>query len=155
MKNDTLKWQEFEHPFRNKTTDWYWGLAIIVATIAIISIILTNFLFAIIAIIGGFTIALQVTRVPEEIDFELNERGLRAGSLLYPYATLKSFWVETEEGSPKIILESKKQFSPLILIPLNTKQVSTEEVRDYLKNNLKEKHLEEPFAHKLVDRLGL
>ena len=100
-----LNWQAHEYLYSEKTADWYWIVSIITISIAIIAIILNNIIFAILIIVSSFTLSLFASRKPEIIDVEINPSGVTVGKTHYPYAHLDSFWVETREFQPKIILK--------------------------------------------------
>jgi hypothetical protein len=86
----------------------------------------------------------------------LSERGVRIGSKLYPYLTLKSFWVEDLHDflAPKLLITSQKPMTPHIAIPL-PETIDSQEVRRYLLPHLAEEEQHESFAHHLSEMLGL
>ena len=147
-----LKWRAYEYLYSEKTTDWYWIVAIVTISIAIIAIILNNIIFAILIIVSSFTLSLFASRKPELITIEINASGVTVGKTHYPYAHLDSFWVETREFQPKIILKSKKIFMPFIAILID--EVHPEEVREALLSHLPEEEHVEPFLEKLLIYFG-
>ena len=147
-----LKWQAHEYLYAEKTADWYWIVAIVTISIAIIAIILNNIIFAILIIISSFTLSLFASRKPEIMTVEINVSGVTVGKTHYPYAHLDSFWVETRETQPKIILKSKKVFMPFIVTLID--DVQPEKVRDILLQHLPEEEHVEPFLEKLLIYFG-
>ena len=154
MENTPLKWEAEEYTYREKTPDWFYALGIIAVSIAGTSIIFKNYLFGILILVATFSLMLFAKRKPSLVSFELNDRGLRINRLLYPYSTLESFWITNHEhGSQKLLVQSKKMLSPLLIIPLG-ETINQEEIRSHLLNFLKEKEQNEPIAEKIMERLG-
>jgi len=101
-----IVWQAPEYQFREKGNDWY-------------SIVLHNFLFAIIIAIGGFAVAIYSSKRPDLVKFAVSHRGVKVKDILYPYDNLKSFWIEYDPPYRKeLIIESKKVMMPYIVIQL-------------------------------------
>src|SRR3954468_3465446 len=94
MDETSLRWEAFEDEHREKTEDWFWALWIIVITAALSSIIYGDYFFAVLIILGGILLAHFAKRQPQVVSYELNYRGLKIGSRIYPYQHIKSFWVE-------------------------------------------------------------
>ena len=91
---------------------------------------------------------------PHLIHFEITRRGVAIDDVLYPFATLESFWIdEDEHGHHSLILKSQRVIMPYIVIPLNeTTQLG--DIRDALLIRLEEEELEEPTSHKIFEFFG-
>ncbi len=154
MDNKNITWEAAEHEFRERTADWFWTLGIIIVSGALTSLILGNFLFSIVILLSGFALFLFGTRKPSVHQFELSERGIRIGPKLYPYLTLRSFWVEDqhEHLKPKLLIKSQKPFVPHLVIPLG--DLDPRSVHAYLLPYLQEEEQREPLAHHLFEWLG-
>ena len=149
---EKISWHTIEYLHREKTTDWYWIVGIITVSIALISIILTNIIFAILIFVSSFTLSLFASKKPEVILVEINTSGVSFGKTHYPYKNLDSFWIETREIHPKIILKSKKVFMPFIVIFIE--EVEEERVREVLLQHLPEEEHHEPLLEKLLIYFG-
>jgi hypothetical protein len=150
---DSLKWQAPEYHHYERSTDWFWAVGIITICIAILAFIFDNALFGILILLSAGILIFYVFRKPEDVEYEINKRGITVGKELHPYMTIESFWVETRNNiEPKIILKSKKSFIPYIIIPVHDE--SADEVASVLRNFLEEKELSEPMAHKVMEYLG-
>lgn len=149
---EKIFWKTQEYIHTEKTTDWYWIVGIITVSIAIVSVILNNIIFAILVIVSSFTLSLFASKRPETVGVEINPFGITFGNTHYPYAHLDSFWVETREHIPKIILKSKKVFMPFIVIFIE--DVPEEKVREILLEHLPEQEHIEPFLEKLLIYFG-
>ncbi len=154
MGNENIAWEAAEHEFRERTADWFWTLGIITVSGALTSLILGNFIFSVVILLSGFALFLFGTRKPSVHRFELSERGIRIGVKLYPYLTLRSFWVEDQHAhlKPKLLIKSKKPFVPHLVIPLG--DFDPLRVREHLLQHLEEEEQREPLAHHLFEWLG-
>ena len=147
-----ISWQAPEYFYTEKTSDWYWIVGIISITIAITSIVFNNILFALLILIGSFTLCLYASRKPNIITIKINDKGIMIGDLFYFYELLNSFWIEEKELHPRLILKSKKKLSTHIVAILGN--VSGEEIREKLQKNLVEEQMSEPFLEKLLIYFG-
>jgi hypothetical protein len=79
MGKDPFIWQAHEYYFQAKTTDWYWAVGIIGVSIAIISIIYGNVLFAMLVLISTFALSVFASKEPPLVRFEINKSGILIG----------------------------------------------------------------------------
>ncbi|MFZ2621493.1 MAG: hypothetical protein WAX85_02965 [Minisyncoccia bacterium] len=149
---EKISWKAKEYIHREKTSDWYWIVGIITVSIAIISIILNNLIFAILIIVSSFTLSLFASKKPQMIDVEIDNSGVTIGKTHYPYAHLESFWIETREHHPRIILKSQKVFMPFVIAFIEDE--NEEGLREFLLQHLPEEEHIEPFLEKLLIYLG-
>jgi len=154
QKGKTIEWSAHEHEHKPKSPDWFWALGIIAVSGALSAIIFGNPLFALLLIVGAFVLAIHAAKPPEEITFQISDRGVRIGSALYPYRTLESFFVEHDEDGrkPKLLLKSRKMFVPYLIIPLEG--VSPAEVEERLSEILEEEEMAEPLSQKVLEFFG-
>ena len=96
--------------------------------------------------------ALYGAKHAPELTIEIGERGIRVDNLLYPYLSLKSFWVTTN-AQPKLMIQSQKTFVPYIILPL-AEDVDPLIVREVLLPFIEEQEHVEPLPHRLMDYLG-
>ena len=92
-----LNWSTMEYEYKERSTDWYWALGIIILAGSITSIILHNYFFAILLILGGGCIIMFSIKKPEMVIYELNEKGLKINNQLYEFIKIKSFFVRMDE----------------------------------------------------------
>ncbi len=149
----SVTWEAPEHYYVEKKNDWYWALGILTVTAAFASIFLGNPLLGILIIIAGAITALLSSRVPNIIPFAVTTRGIRINDTLYPYGTLESYCIDTENSYASVLLiKSERMFMPLIVVPLPEEYI--EEVESIIETRLPQEHLEEPFAQKMLEFLG-
>ncbi len=149
---EKITWQAHEYIYTEKNTDWYWIVAIVTLSISIISILLSNIIFAILIIISAGTLTLFSSRKPELIHIEINQKSIIIGSIKYPFENLDSFWVEKNIGHERVILKSKKILMPFISVLIQG--VSPEEVQKILLHHLPEEEQTESLLEKFLIYLG-
>lgn len=157
--NESLSWSALEYEDRERSADWFWALGIIVVTGSIASIIYSNYFFAGLLLLSGVLLGFFAKKKPEMIDYELNTQGFRAGSRLYTYDTIKSFWVQSRNAPggavPKSILflNSSRSFMPILTIPIE--ETMEENIYNFLlSKNIEEKEMREHPTDKIMEALG-
>lgn len=154
-KPNRLIWQALEHNhYKKKSTDWFWGLGIITAGLAVLIFFFGNFLFGVIVVLFAITSGLIVNRKPRVIEFEINRKGVRAGNILYPFSNLESFWVDDGEFDDKIIFKTRKSLHPYLIIPFDSTQINADILSDFLLNYLNEEEMDEPVHQMLLEIMG-
>ena len=140
-----IKWSAPEYEFHEKTPEWYWTLGIITAALVLAAVILRNFLFAVFAVLAGFSVGLYGARRPRLVSHEINSGGVSFGNRNFNYENIDHFWINYNPPLKKeLILESKKTFSTHTAILLG--DADPEQIRRYLLQYLKEKKIEESLV---------
>ncbi len=152
MENNRVLWTapEYENHFRGN--DWYWAFGIIVISSIVGSILVHDYLFAIFIAIACGTILVFHHREPELIEFEIFEGGVRAKDTTFNFSKLNSYWIHEDDRGAKLLLHSKREIMPLIILPLD--ENSIEEADVILSDHLKKEELQESHSHKIMDYLG-
>lgn len=151
---DKISWQHHEHTHKERSVDWFWSVAIIAIGAVILCLFFKLFLFAITIILFTLLAFHNAKKHPPLLRFEITRKGVRAGSTLYPYSMLESFWVEDTDYRDNILFRSKKPFSPILAIPFDSTEIDPELIRDYLLDYLNEEELEEPLYQILMEWAG-
>lgn len=149
---DKFSWNTLEYIHTEKTNDWYWIVGIVTISIAVVSIILNNLIFAILIIVSSFTLSLFASRKPDVVTATIDNTGVIFGKIRYPYSNLESFWVENRDNYPRLLLKSKKILMPFIVIHIN--EDDYDEIRGLLIRYIKEEEHTEPFLEKVMIYLG-
>ncbi|MEK7596396.1 MAG: hypothetical protein AAB564_02530 [Patescibacteria group bacterium] len=153
MEDAIFSWQAPEYDLTPKSIDWYWAMGIVAAALFITAILFKNFLFAVIVVLGAFSIALYSTRKPEIAEFAVTPRGVQIGKRLFFYEDLESFWIHYDPPHKKEIgLISKKTFMPRFVLPLG--DADPNEARKHLIKFLKEERHEESLNETISKFLG-
>ena len=148
--SEEIYWNDYEYEFQEKTADWFWIFGSIAILLIIISLILKNFLFALIIILGSFILGTYAKRPPSIITYGLGRHGVKYSETLFRYDTIKSFWVN--KNSNRLIIESTRLVKPHISIPLN--ETDPEIIREKLLPILKEKEYMGTFSDFVSDFFG-
>jgi len=140
-----IRWSAAEYEFHEKTPEWYWALGIITAALVLAAVVLHNFLFAVFAVLAGFSVGLYGARKPRLVSHEINSGGVSFGNRNLNYEDISHFWINYNPPIKKeLILESKKTFSTHTAILLG--DADPEQIRRYLLQYLKEKKIEESLV---------
>ncbi len=149
-----ISWKAFEYLHTEKTSDWYWIVGIISVSIAILAVIFNNLIFALLILVSAATLSLFASRPPHLIEISIDAAGVTIGKTRYPYVHLESFWVETNEHYPRLLLKSKKVLMPFIVALIEEHDVHPDEIRTFLLNHLPEEEHTEPLLEKVLLYLG-
>ncbi|MBI5003827.1 hypothetical protein HZC00_01910 [Candidatus Kaiserbacteria bacterium] len=148
-----LRWTAYEHEHIERAADWYWALGIVTLSVVVISVLLHNILFAIIMILATLTTLLLSRIPPQSVSFEISDRGIRTGHIFHRYNEILSFWVEDEtSGRPILLVDTTKWFAPNLIIPIE--HIDPALVRAYLQERTTEKHMLEPWSHRILEFIG-
>lgn len=147
-----LSWDAPEHMHIEKSNDWYWSISIITITIASLAFIFGNAIFGIFILVSAFALIAHGSQRPKIVHYEINDRGLMANDILYPYLGLDSFWIDAHEKPSKILIKSHKMFMPFIIVYIE--EVDPEKVREVLLTYIAEKEHHEHFTQRLLEWLG-
>lgn len=153
MEHQNFVWDTYEYSHTKKSADWFWSVGIISIGIVVTSIILGNTLFGLVILIGSVTLMMYAGRTPAIVEVVVNDVGIQIGKYIYPYGGLESFWFYLHEKETRLLLRSKKTLAPLISIII-PHEVHLEELRDFLKERIKEEELHEPLFQHLLEYLG-
>jgi hypothetical protein len=149
-----LQWSAYEHEHIERKEEWYWGMAIVAVSLAIVSVIFGNILFGFVIIMAAVSLALVSRHPPELTHFEISDRGVRVGRQLHRYDEIIAFWVEDEHGDiPLLLVDTIKPLTPNIIIPIV--DVDSHQIRALMKEHADEQFMKEPIAHKILEFFGL
>ena len=150
-----LEWEGREYDHNPKDADWYWTLGIIAAAAAIASILFSNYLFAVLIVVGTAAIALHAAKVPSVHRFRLVENGILIGEEFHPFERMLSFSVlEDIEGEypPMISIKTESWSSPHLIIPLEG--VDVDKIYGYFLQHVDEEEHRHTFVDLVAAWLG-
>jgi hypothetical protein len=156
--NEKLSWHALEYEEKDRSSDWFWALGIIVITSSIAAIIFGNYFFATLLILSGVLLGFFAIKKPEMVAYELNAKGLQIRNRLYPYENIKSFWVQLGASpeikiKPILFIHSERIFLPIIEIPIH--EDMAEDIHAMLlSQNIPEVEMHEHPAEKIMEVLG-
>lgn len=150
--DEKLIWSALEYEEKNRSSDWFWALGIIVVTSSIATIIFENYFFATLIILSGILLGFFAIKKPDTIIYELNQKGLTIRNRLYPYENIKSFWIQTEL-KPILFIHSERAFMPILSMPIN--ETIAEDIHSImLSKNIAEVEMKEHASEKIMEALG-
>lgn len=148
-----FEWTAHEYEHKERSPDWFWAMGIIVFSLAVVSVIFGNIIFALLIVLAAFSLSLFLNRPPEEIHVTVDEYGITKDKIHYPYGTLESFWIDDEHPHNKILLRSEKTFMPLIIIPL-ADDVNLDKLHEALLRHVDEEYHSLPIVERMLEYLG-
>ena len=152
-EGEVLRWSAYEHEFVERGSDWFWALGIVAACIAVVAILMSNALFAILVILAAAIIGMLANVPPERTEFEVSERGIRVGHELHRFDEILAFWVEEEkDAQPTLLVDTVKMMAPNLIIPIEG--VSPGAIRNFLREHTSEVPMKKPMAHKVLEFFG-
>lgn len=147
-----LKWQGREGVYRPKSNSWYVGVGVIAVGLAVASAIGGNYLFALIALLGGFSIMLVGSRRPGRKTYGLYEHHIGTEADKIPFEKIMRFAIH--ETEPRELVLEVKSIVGHVTIPLGN--VDYRRIRMELKNHdIEEVEHLEVFTGKVADWIGL
>ena len=162
---EKLEWSALEYEEKERSADWFWALGIIVLTASLTSVIYSNYFFAVLLILSGILLGFFAKKKPDMVSYELNEKGLKVRTRLYPYENIKSFWVQIDltgetnlpDGKagtkPTLFIKSERLFMPIISIPIEN--TLAEEIHSIMTSkNVTEEEMKEHVSEKIMEVLG-
>jgi hypothetical protein len=120
--NELMSWKIPEYRKYQRQQKWYAVAVVIMLGLLIYSILTGNFLFAVILIVAGITMAVHDRNDAPEIDFAIQENGIKIGESVYGYDKFDNFWIYYEPSESKMLFfEFKNKVRPRLSIPLENK----------------------------------
>jgi len=147
-----ISWNAPAHLYVEKKPDWFWAVGIITLALAVTSFLFGEVITGIFIIVAALALVIHASHPPNEVRYEVSDRGIAFDDALYPFLTLDSFWIPHDELPPKLLLKSRKLFMPLIVVYIDG--VDPEEVRQVLLKYIAETEHREPLLKKLMEWAG-
>ncbi len=154
MNKQTLfKWEALEYEEKERSTDWFWALGIIMLAGSIASIIYKNYFFAILILIGGGMFWYFALKKPEHVSYELGDKGFKIQHEFIGYEKMIAFHIKVDMH-PILLIKSKRFFSPITAIPVNEDDI--EKIKEILlSKNIPDEEMEHHPYDKIIDTLGI
>lgn len=142
-----IRWQGRESLQYHYNIKWYWGVSIAALILIITSILLKNYSFIAVVILGAYLLIYFSKKEPPLVDFEINGEGIKIGKKIYPFTNFDWFAViDGPDKASRLILKKKRGFIPDIELPLPKETAQIDEIKNALGNFLKEEKKEESFT---------
>lgn len=148
-------WEGAEHEHVEKTTDWYWGLAIIIITGVVVALISKNYLFAVLLVLGGTMLGMYANDKPKPVAVEISERGIKLDRDLYIFETIESFWMyKDQRDTNQLLIVTGRKILPQRIISI-PESIPVLELRNYLAQRIEEKESKPTLLNTLAQSFGL
>ena len=153
-----IEWSALEYVEKERGSDWFWALGVVVVASSLAALIYSNYFFAALIILSGILLGIFAIKKPDEISYELNDKGLQIRTRLYPYENIKSFWVQkanstVEDPKATLFIKSERVFMPIISIPIDDSiENSIDEI--FLSKNISQEEMKEHVSDKIIESLG-
>lgn len=150
-------WVASEYNFYRKSAGWYLLSLLISGAVFLLALWQKNLFFAIFVVIAEIILIHWARRLPQTLDFKINNKGVAVGDIkFYPYEELSGFCVQEfsdDADSPisaELVLKTKTKINPFVKINLPKKNISA--VKGLLKKFTEEIEYKDSFSD-AVDRL--
>ncbi len=147
-----ISWDAPAHLYTEKSADWYWIVGVITLALAAVALMFGEIITALFIVVAVTALVIHASHPPRIIRHEINDRGIVNDGTLYPFLTLDSFWIPHDEFPHKIILKSRKLFSPYIIMYID--EVDPEDVRQTLLKYIAETEHREHFLKHILEWMG-
>lgn len=149
----SISWEAPEYEYKKKGADWYFSLAIIVISVVIAALVFGNPLFALLLTISGLALFILASKKPSIVSYAVSVRGVRIDDHIYPFSTLKSYYIDEEDSSnPQMLILTKRHLLPVLSFPIPIEHV--DDIEDLMHAKLKEEHLEESVVMRMLENFG-
>jgi hypothetical protein len=156
LHQDTTEfsWKMHAYEHREKSTDWYWALGIIVVVGSAIGFITGNLLFGFLILLGGILVGLLASKKQDPLSIAISVTGFSVNGSFINFQDTVAFWMYRNPfGTKKLLFKTRKNFNTLISIPISD-DVTASELREFLLQYVPEQELQESFTDLLLERIG-
>ncbi len=154
---EIVSWETPEYLKHERAHWWYWLYGIAIACMLIYAVVTSNFLFAVILIIGTLTLIISDARHPEPIIVVITTEGVVVGNRFYDYDEMRHFTIiyKPMHDVRRVYFEFKSAIKHRLSLPLH--DVDPIIVRDNLLKYIPEdlERDEEPLSEVLGRLLKL
>ncbi len=148
-----VSWTASEFVDHDKSSGWYMLLALSAIGLAAITyffshgdLISTAVVLVVFAAFGVFA-----ARKPRQLEYNVNDQGIKIGEKFYPYSSFRSFSIVQEDALESIWLMPLKRFMPIISIYFDSDD--GQKIIDVLGQALPIENREPDFVDKLMHRI--
>lgn len=112
-----VTWTASEYIAHEKSTSWFFGLfSGALALVAIIYFVTRDILASVAVLAACIAVSAYAIRKPETKEYQVSEKGVKAGDQTYSYGEFRSFSVVEEGAIDSIWLKPLKRFSAPVVM---------------------------------------
>ena len=158
LHNETINfaWESTEFEFKKKSKQWYIMVGVTGLVLIIASILLQNYLFSFLILLGTLMMLVMSSQKPMNFPIEVSGHGIKVANKMYPYSQIEAFWINrNKNGIMNLIIMTDERITPLMsfIIPDDI-EFDILDLRDYLAEFIEEKEMTESVSQRLMDRIG-
>ncbi len=150
--NVLLGWQAKEHEHLGQDIDWVWTIGIIGVAATTASLIIKNYLFALLIIFITIAVIIKGIKKPKIIDAKLTNIGIVLENELFPYENIKSFYIKNDPDRSLLVIRTSALLSPVIQVPLE--DIDPDDIREILAEYLPEVLFHKSLADRTIEWIG-
>lgn len=154
MSNEKiLSWEASEFKHYHKSTGWYLVLGCITLLAIVFFVVIESDIFAAVSMaMIAILIVIFSRQTPLRVEIELNEKGIKFGTLFYPYKQLKYFWVVHNPRHQTVNFETTALVNNMVILELEGQDPDV--ARNFLLKHLPEhSEIDETFGQKVMHKL--
>ena len=150
---DSFVWEAPSRERRNRGPRWYIITSIIAVVLVIYAVVTSNFLFALLILLGAILLVATGNQEPERILIQVGKNGVVVDGRLYEYPAIQQFAIVYQPPYTKILyIEPKSVFQPRVRIYLE--EENPVEIRNHLKQYVQENlALQDEYISDILARL--
>ncbi len=156
-EKELLKWVGPSRPFHTQSRQFFSTVGVIVVLVGLILILASEWMLIIMMVAGVFAYYIWSTVPPEEVEYTITNKGIRAHSKLYKWSELQQWWIEEKWGNKLLSLEQVAGWPKrvyLVLKNINLNELS-EILNQYLILEKPELTSMDKFSHWIEEKFPL
>lgn len=152
-ENQTITWTAPEFRHYEKNLGWYVTFcAVAILIMGFFGIIETDWFAAICIGILTLLALFFATQRPQPVTVELDGKGLKFGTLFFPYKQLKDFWVVQNDRHRTLNFRTTTYVNNFLIVELEDQD--GEQIRQFLRRHLPEhEEIHETMAQRISHKL--
>jgi hypothetical protein len=149
----SFSWESPEFEYAEKKKDWFWMIGIGAFVLVFLGIIMSNYLFSFMIILGTFLMMRMAHQEPLILTTEISEEGILYHNEMFKYEDVFNFWVSVnKKNEPQLRLLLNRRVSPRIAIPLDS-SIDPMELREYLVSFIEEQEISESITRQIIEKI--
>ena len=124
-----LSWTAPARPFRKKDRSYYTTVAILIILLALIAVLIQEFLLIGVLFALGFVTYVLAFVPPGDVDYKISTQGVTIGENFYFWHTLDSFWFRQKENMKVLFIQTRIRFPGQLMLVLNPSKTDEEEIK--------------------------
>jgi hypothetical protein len=146
-----ISWKVNTHEHFDRV-DWYWTLGVSTFIAVALCFYFSNYLLALILIIGAGSIGYLTARGPREHMVRIDNRGIIIDGTLHPYASITAFGITDEPHRRHLVVMTTGILASRIVAPIEG--INPEVVRMTLRHHVEEVDVEPQLFESIAEILG-